>query len=271
MRQHDPINGWEDYESLRDDLFGEMRQGKKLVFRGHGCCGWTLKPKLLRMLPDDITRERACKVEQNALETFRSGRADSPYCNTFSWEHWLLWWTVMQHYGAPTRLLDWTANPDYALFFAVEEDGREERDAIDGALLFLDAELVNEARRPWSMQSEGLWELRHQQLTDGESGHKLLYFTQSIPEERLGGQKGSFTMCPDITQDHQCVLKSMMRGNGKSLSDVLRKVKIKGPAKLGLHRKLLDQGITHEALFHRLECLGKRVKDQVTAEARTGT
>lgn len=45
--------------------------------------------------------------------------------------------TTAQHYGLPTRLLDWTWNPLVAVFFAIENDDTFEE---DGAIYFLEAE-----------------------------------------------------------------------------------------------------------------------------------
>jgi FRG domain len=96
-------------------------------FRGHTCVDWKLCPKLyrsgspqrgIRVIEDEIRQEFIMRAP---------GLTDIGPQN--SWE----WYFAMQHFGAPTRLLDWTEGALIAMYFAVR-DSRGESDATIWAL-----------------------------------------------------------------------------------------------------------------------------------------
>lgn len=103
--------------ALWTQFIAEIDDAKKKVsvarsgawFRGHRSGTWKLSPGLLRY-PNGLAREQTLFVE------FKNRGGELLKENTKTdWD--VL--TQMQHYGVPTRLLDWTDRLAVALFFAL--------------------------------------------------------------------------------------------------------------------------------------------------------
>src|SRR5713101_8405674 len=93
-------------------VLGKLGQGRTLWFRGHTDVRWKLVPSLVRTRKHWISDEARLitRFRQNALPLVPAGTRTQS-----DWD-WLL---QMQHYGAKTRLLDWTESPLAGLYFAV--------------------------------------------------------------------------------------------------------------------------------------------------------
>ena len=89
-----------------------------LWFRGQGDVNWGLTPRLWRQEYIDAN-EAEIRLEFESV----GQQLTQPQRPIDKWQ----WYFLMQHYGAPTRLLDWTINPLAALYFAIRDEF--ERDA----------------------------------------------------------------------------------------------------------------------------------------------
>jgi hypothetical protein len=120
MVQDVPLSRWEDL------LIQLRRLGEEWIFRGQHDAGWRLSTTMERSGSKSPLRD-----EWGLLSQFQ--RRASNYLASHQVPHprdVFGWLALMQHYGAPTRLLDFTRSPYVALHFALEKPNSDGHHAL---------------------------------------------------------------------------------------------------------------------------------------------
>lgn len=120
------IERWQDFSSLLEsDFFNQY--GTQLVFRGHRRYDWSLLPTLGRLTENGIISDELANQQLDLFQRAVRGRLKDSILVEDEQEDEL--WSVGQHHGLMTPLLDWTYSPYVALFFAfAKEDQKGEED-----------------------------------------------------------------------------------------------------------------------------------------------
>ncbi|MCL5058766.1 MAG: FRG domain-containing protein [Actinobacteria bacterium] len=95
------------------DSLSKLKSPNLWWFRGHSKSSWKLLPRVFRSYPSG--------VEQSIANHFYT-RAHSLHNTLPSSDDYSGWISLMQHYGLPTRLLDWSRSLLVALFFATSSE-----------------------------------------------------------------------------------------------------------------------------------------------------
>jgi FRG domain len=120
------VDRFEDFVRQIADILPTTTADDSLYwFRGQSNSDWNLEPSFLRSSGGlGLSIQGAVGLEREALKAFRSKT------HLFVSPHLLekvrtipCWWALMQHHGAPSRLLDWTVSPYVAAYFAAQQDG----------------------------------------------------------------------------------------------------------------------------------------------------
>lgn len=118
------LESWRDFTNLLESEFFN-RPGVQLVFRGHRRFDWSLMPTLGRLTNNGIVTEALAQAQLERFKRAVRGRlSDAAMVNEDD-----ELWSVGQHHGLMTPLLDWTYSPYVALFFAFHKDDIKEEAA----------------------------------------------------------------------------------------------------------------------------------------------
>lgn len=217
----------------------ELRCSKSgAFFRGHTKDHYKLVPSLLR---NEIGKD----TEHNLyVDCYARGQHLMPaYRN--SWE----FLSLMQHFGIPTRLLDWSESLATALFFALSEDittphiwitngfllNKSNKVAKDARILTIGLDKAPDYEECFvSFDSEKNWPFK-----------KPVFLQIPWSSERMVGQKGFFTVHADGTPMEE------------SCKRYIRKVDIPTDAVPGARRFLEYAGVNEDTIYPDLEGFGR--------------
>jgi hypothetical protein len=210
--------------------------GHRRFWRGHGDFNWALRPRVFR----------ETHAEATLLLQFMA-RGAQRTVNPPHFEDGIGWMILGQHYGLPTRLLDWTRGPLTALYFAVEDRKAQ----TDGCVWALDIGSLNlltaGASKVITPNSP-----RVSKMVDAALGREVLEPIEKV--YAMGAREIDLRM---LVQQAQFTIHSDeddLRDLSTSQS-LLRRFVIPADSKRSLRRVLWTLGISRASLFPDLAAL----------------
>ena len=243
-----------------------------LWYRGSGKYDYKLEPSLFRHSEKDIIE--LLKLEKKLMTRFHQRGYPfvlKPFPDNFERLFF------MQHYGLPTRLLDWSESPYVALYFALDsakrkDDGDYEEDV---AVWVLNPTKWNEYLYPRPGQNGNILtstdtdQLKRYAPPDNPESHSLLIPPVAIygthNSQRIVSQRGVFIMFGASTlameEHYEQYVGPDAHGNTVPFTpNLLLKIKVPRSKIDDLKRELTAIGLTHSVIYPDLEGLAKEIR-----------
>jgi len=209
------------------------------LFRGQLDSSWQLLPSIVRYAEKlSESFDSIAQLERHLIEWFQKYSMPFRDYRPIPYVEKLV---HGQHYGLPTRLLDWTTNPLKALYFSVENP---EFDAVDGMVYEFSPEGWSEAIGSVNIDTA------------------LAAFMPELLNERLGAQEGCFTSFP-LPQTSFIVLP-LTKENYPDVYHI-SSVQIDSKCKRQIRLELNELGINHRTIYPGLEGVAKWIKSELSS------
>jgi hypothetical protein len=240
------IANWNEFVSLTSEYNG-------WAFRGLPDAAWQMRTSLSRYLHSFVPDKASWRLrEERALRIFRRKAHNYlPDAGVLTDDIRCL--ALMQHHGAPTRMLDFTKSPFVAAFFALYRTTRS------SAVFALDTPTL------WRAAPSNHPSLRRELIDPRIPGNFARYFTSNDkelmwvgePEEmdrRLVAQSGTFVVPGVLDKPLEEIIQGYESGN-TLLKKIVLPPSIREEAMLSLYR----MNITHATLFPDLDGLARSI------------
>lgn len=249
------------YKILQDQKVPGSKKPRKWLFRGQKEACWRLEPALDRALRRFSVPSQDWKSFEE--RTLREGKRNlHRYLTDLpDYDDWAEWFALLQHHGAPTRLLDWSYSFFVALFFAIDKadpcpEGSEPKPAkifaIDNEELVALREkkyMVNLPERilEWHTENDKDPRVLKHFLDETADLDIVLPLNPFRLNERLAIQQGIFLFCPNRAKSFDDVYKEMRENHPGLTSEIVIHISPPLVAKILTH--LQELNMTSRTLF----------------------
>jgi hypothetical protein len=251
------VNTW---NQLQDRLFEDSwnpelgRFRSRYAFRGLSDCQYQMETTLMRL------GGKYMELERHILRNFRKYAHRNVVERDSVW-HWL---SVAQHYGLPTRLLDWTYSPFIATHFATANIKNFDRDGAVLAVNYVKAHKLLPEKLRVKLKQEGANIFTVEMLSDSVKSLKeltellekpfVVFFEPPSIDDRIVNQFAFFSMMSHST----AVFDDWLQQH----PDIWRKIIVPAELKWEIRDKLDQGNITERVLFPGLDGLSRWLKRQ---------
>lgn len=240
------------------------------VFRGQSDSDWGLQSTLERTLGFDWNAKNARKYENYSLSTFKSkyhiysGSEHIPKSK-------LSWLSVMQHYGVPTRLIDFTTSPYIALYFALETYNPSlQKDfsifCLDYTALLEKSISYMHEKDSHFKESRSSMQGRQDEIFDeavDRYSFDIAWITEPVElNARIDRQSGTFLISGNLEKTIESIINSDLYSKCKFV-----KIIIPGDLYEGIYVALRKMSINSKSIYGDLSGLAKSIRMELQAYA----
>ena len=252
------VGSWRELQ----DAFDELRNGG-CIFRGQECCQWPLLSSFNRLVPCG-NEAAALNFEWNSIVRFFSEAHSYLPPTVIPPNHFKLtaldtyveWLMIMQHYGAPTRLLDWSQSPYVAAYFAVIDCGDD-----DGAIWYFDSVPVEEKVYARFVRNPGTFldyaDFSSEEIRRPGDAPLLLTAKKKMRTAREVAQQGVFAFTNRLNANQQSIIPKICADQPFGRIIIPQRLKVE------FCRRLAQMNVTAAALFPGVEGVCTAIRDEM--------